>query len=65
MEDYRERLGQAPNVRVPGTYAMWVTDLLNYSINEMADPVGQSGHIGFEDDEAGGFSSTLAINGIE
>jgi len=65
IEDYSERLGQAPNVIVPGKYAMWRTDLLNFSINEMPDRVGQLRHIGFEDDDAGGFSSTFDVNGIE
>lgn len=53
--DYSDRLGQRPNAVVPGKYAMWRTELLNFSINEMPDRAGQLRHIGFEDDAAVGF----------
>jgi hypothetical protein len=69
--DYSARLGQKPTVVVESKYAMWRTDILNFSINEMPESVGQSQrtgqlrHIGFEDDTAESFSSTLDVNGIE
>jgi catechol 2,3-dioxygenase-like lactoylglutathione lyase family enzyme len=63
--DYSKRLGQQPTAVVEGKYAMWRTDLLNFSINEMPERAGQLRHIGFEDDAAQGFSSTLDVNGIE
>jgi hypothetical protein len=50
---------------VEGKYAMWRTDLLNFSINQNAERAGQLRHIGFEDDSAKGFSSTSDVNGIE
>jgi hypothetical protein len=65
IADYRLRLGKAPNVIVPGKYAMWRTDLLNFSINENPERAGQLRHIGFEDDAAKGFTSTSDVNGIE
>ncbi|AME25926.1 hypothetical protein AX768_28295 [Burkholderia sp. PAMC 28687] len=67
IADYSHRLGQAPTAVVPGAYAMWRTDLLNFSINETSDPakVGLLRHIGFEDDSAAGFAKTRDINGIE
>ncbi|MHB1333645.1 MAG: hypothetical protein ACYCY1_13705 [Sulfuriferula sp.] len=59
------RLGQQPNAVVAGKYAMWRTDLLNFSINEMPERAGELRHIGFEDDTAQGFSKTVDTNGIE
>lgn len=65
ITDYSNRLGQSPSAVVPGKYAMWRTELLNFSINEMPDRAGQLRHVGFEDDIAQGFSSTPDVNGIE
>ena len=67
IADYTQRLGQAPTAVVPGAYAMWQTDLLNFSINENPDPAqaGLLRHIGFEDDSAAGFAKTRDVNGIE
>jgi len=63
--DYSQRLGQEPTIVVPQKYAMWRTDLLNFSINENPECAGQLRHLGFEDDEAEGFSSTFDVNGFE
>ncbi|MEO7034222.1 MAG: hypothetical protein ABI548_10045 [Polyangiaceae bacterium] len=63
--DYSQRLGQEPTTVVEGKYAMWRTELLNFSINEMTERAGQLRHVGFEDDAAQGFSSTRDVNGIE
>lgn len=65
ITDYSNRLGQEPSAVVQGKYAMWRTELLNFSINEMPDRAGQLRHVGFEDDAAQGFSSTADVNGIE
>ncbi|MHB1173553.1 MAG: VOC family protein [Sulfuriferula sp.] len=65
IADYSMRLGQQPNAVVAGKYAMWRTDLLNFSINEMPERTGELRHIGFEDDTARGFSRTVDVNGIE
>ena len=65
IADYSTRLGQQPNAVVAGKYAMWRTDLLNFSINEMPERAGELRHIGFEDDAAQGFSKTVDTNGIE
>ena len=50
IADYSLRLGQAPQAVVPGKYAMWRTELLNFSINEMPERAGELRHVGFEDD---------------
>jgi catechol 2,3-dioxygenase-like lactoylglutathione lyase family enzyme len=65
IADYSTRLGQPPNAVVNGKYAMWRTDLLNFSINQNPERAGQLRHIGFEDDGAEGFTSTSDVNGIE
>jgi hypothetical protein len=44
---------------------MWRTELLNFSINQNAERAGQLRHIGFEDDDAEGFTSSKDVNGIE
>jgi catechol 2,3-dioxygenase-like lactoylglutathione lyase family enzyme len=65
MADYSTRLGQQPHAVVAGQYAMWRTDLLNFSINQNPERAGQLRHIGFEDDSAKDFTSTRDVNGIE
>jgi hypothetical protein len=65
ISDYSRRLGQPPSAVVPGQYAMWRTDLLNFSINQKPDNAGQLRHVGFEDDTAEGFSSSIDVNGLE
>lgn len=63
--DYGRRLGVRPTAVVPGRYALFRTDQLNFSINQMPERAGQLRHLGFEDDSATGFSSTHDVNGIE
>ncbi len=65
ITDYRRRLGVAPTAVVPGKYALFRTDQLNFSINEMPERAGELRHLGFEDEDARGFSSDYDINGIE
>jgi hypothetical protein len=62
--DYSQRLGQPPTAVVPGLYAMWRTDLLNFSINESPDKAGQLRHVGFEDDDVEGYSKSVDVNGL-
>jgi hypothetical protein len=63
--EYSRRLGQPATVIVHGKYALWRTDLLNFSINQNPDRAGELRHVGFEDDEVQGFSSSRDVNGIE
>jgi hypothetical protein len=63
--DYNLRLGQAATAIVREKYAMWRTDLLNFSINQIPERAGQLRHVGFEDDSAKGFSSSHDVNAIE
>ena len=65
VEDYSQRIGEPPKVVVSGKYAMWRTDQMNFSSNEIPERAGQLCHLGFEDDGAEGFSSDEDSNGIE
>ena len=65
IEDYRRRLGVPPTAVVPGKYALFRTEQLNFSINQMPARAGQLRHLGFEDEAARGFSSDHDVNGIE
>lgn len=64
IADYSARLNQPPTAVVTGSYAMWRTDLLNFSINQNPERAGQLRHVGFEDDAAVGFTSSPDVNGI-
>ena len=65
IADYSLRLGQNPTVVVSDKYAMWRTDTLNFSINQIPDRAGQLRHVGFEDESVQGFSSDYDTNGLE
>ena len=65
IKDYSQRLAQAPTVIVPEKYAMWRTDTLNFSINQIPERAGQLRHVGFEDEAKNGFSSDFDTNGLE
>lgn len=65
IADYSARLGQPPQVVVPGTYALWRTEQLNFSINQQPEGAGQLRHVGFEDDDVTGFRRDADVNGIE
>ena len=64
VEDYSNRFGARPTVVVTGKYAMWRTDQMNFSINEIPARAGRLRHMGFEDDAADGFGSDTDVNGI-
>ena len=65
IADYSLRLGEEPTVVVSAKYAMWRTDTLNFSINQIPDRAGQLRHVGFEDESVQGFSSDYDTNGLE
>lgn len=64
IADYSRRIGADPTVVVSGKYAMWRTDQMNFSINEIPNRAGQLRHLGFEDDDVTGFSSDHDPNNI-
>ncbi|MEK1906531.1 MAG: hypothetical protein AAAB13_12170 [Pseudomonas sp.] len=65
IADYSQRLGQPASVVVPEQYAMWRTELLNFSINQQVGQGGRLRHVGFEDDQVSGYSSTRDVNGLD
>ena len=65
IAEYSLRLEQNPTVVVSDKYAMWRTDTLNFSINQIPDRAGQLRHVGFEDESVQGFSSNYDTNGLE
>ena len=65
IKDYSQRLAQAPTVVVAEKYAMWRTDTLNFSINQIPERAGQLRHVGFEDEGKEGVSSDFDANGLE
>ena len=65
INDYSARLEQQPTVVVSDKYAMWRTDTLNFSINQIPDRAGHLRHVGFEDEATQGFSSNYDTNGLE
>jgi len=65
VTDYSHRLGAAPCVVIPGEYALWRTDRLNFSVRQV--PQGQPGelrHLGWEDDAAAAFTTDIDCNGL-
>ena len=62
--DYSQRLGAEPVSMVPGEYALWRTTELNFSIRKVAENAGAGRHIGFEDDSAVEFATSLDHNGL-
>jgi catechol 2,3-dioxygenase-like lactoylglutathione lyase family enzyme len=65
IQDYTRRLGAEPSVVEEGRYALWRTELLNFTIScKPGQKGGQVRHLGFEDDAAKGFSEEKDTNGI-
>jgi catechol 2,3-dioxygenase-like lactoylglutathione lyase family enzyme len=65
VTDYSKRLGASPCVSLEGRYALWRTDLLNFSIScKVGQPAGVVRHIGFEDDAIQGFREETDSAGI-
>lgn len=65
VRDYTERLGSVPVTSVKNRYALWRTDLLNFSIScKPGQSAGIVRHIGFEDSAEQTFREEQDINGI-
>jgi catechol 2,3-dioxygenase-like lactoylglutathione lyase family enzyme len=65
VADYSRRLGINPCVEKEGRYALWRSDILNFSIScKEGQPAGMVRHIGFEDDAEQSFREELDLNGI-
>lgn len=65
VKDYSKRLGADPVVVVPNRYALWRTDLLNFSISQKPGEIpGTLRHVGFEDSSLTDFTENQDCNGI-
>jgi len=62
--DYSRRLGVDPAVVVPGEYALWRTEILNFSIRQTHEQPGALRHVGWEDADASGFAVQKDVNGL-
>jgi hypothetical protein len=65
VQDYSERLGIEPCVVVPGEYALWRNDALNFSVRQDSScKPGELRHLGWEDETAEAFTTETDCNGI-
>ena len=64
VKDYSERLGCQPVVVIANEYALWRTDILNFSIRYDAANPGMLRHLGWEDSSACEFTQEKDVNGI-
>ncbi len=65
VADYSKRLGCTPSVSVEGRYALWRTELLNFTIScKEGQASGVVRHIGFEDAAEKTFREEKDANGI-
>ena len=62
IRDYSARLGAPPCSFVSNEYALWRTELINFSIRmDSSCPPGELRHLGWEDDSASSFSEEKDI----
>src|SRR5690349_6467404 len=65
VADYSKRLGSKPCVISEERYALWRTEILNFSISCKAGQVaGKVRHIGFEDPREKIFREEKDVNGV-
>lgn len=64
VEDYSQRLGSQPSVVIPNEYALWRTEILNFSIRRVSELPGTLRHLGWEDSAASNFTQDTDANGI-
>lgn len=65
VADYSARLSCNPCVVEDGRYALWRTDILNFTIScKQGQQSGVIRHIGFENDAATGICEEQDVNGI-
>lgn len=64
IADYSRRLDCDPTVVVPGEYALWRTDSVNFSIRQTSEAAGTLRHLGWEDPNSLLFTKDTDPNGI-
>ena len=64
IADYSLRLEKQPEIVIHGEYALWRTEILNFSIRTTKEKIGTVRHIGWEDPDATGFTKETDVNGV-
>jgi hypothetical protein len=65
VNDYSKRLSARPCLVIPGEYALWRTDTVNFSVRQdKSFSPGSLRHLGWEDAAVSHFSSETDVNGI-
>ena len=64
IKEYSQKLCCEPCVVIVEKYALWRTDILNFSISHKPEIAGQVRHIGFENSDAKNFTETHDCNGL-
>lgn len=64
VADYSARLGCEPEACVPGRYALWRTELLNFTISCKPGQAPGVRHVGFEDAAEGGMREEVDAAGL-
>lgn len=64
IEEYSQKLGSSPQVVIPGEYALWRNDSLNFSIRVDPNASETLRHLGFEIDHCEKFSAKKDGNNI-
>ena len=65
LREYTRRLGVEPCCVVEGTYALFRTEQVNFSISVKPEAAGTLRHLGFEDAGAPAMAAERDVNGIE
>lgn len=62
---YNQKLGCEPEVVISGEYALWRTEMLNFSIRLTSDQAERPiRHLGWEDPKATSFTCETDVNGV-
>jgi hypothetical protein len=64
IAEYSKKLECQPNVVIENRYALWKTDILNFSISQQAEIAGRVRHIGFANPNAQNFTEEYDCNGL-
>lgn len=64
VAEYSQLLGAEPVLVIPDAYALWRTEILNFSIRQTPSQHGAVRHVGFEDPNTERFSETTDSNGL-
>lgn len=64
VAEYTRLIGAAPDLVIPGQFALWRTPILNMSLRCTGQAAGTVRHVGFERDDATRFEEYRDVNGL-